>query len=199
MTAPKSFKTQEAFRQWLERNHAAEKELILRCFKVHAKDRGIGYREGLDEALSFGWIDGIRRSLDDDSFTVRFTPRKPKSFWSQVNIKRFKELQAEGSVRPAGLAAFEAHDGKPAPYSFQVAPQPLAPEFERQLRGNKKAFEYWNALPPGYKRTVTHWVMMAKREETRAQRFATLLDLCVRQQRLPMMEKYRKPKNPKPR
>jgi uncharacterized protein YdeI (YjbR/CyaY-like superfamily) len=105
---PKAFRTQADLRAWLEKNHATEKELILRCFKTHARDRGIGYRAGLDEALCFGWIDGVRHSLDDDSFTVRFTPRKPKSAWSRENIKRASELEAEGRMHDAGLAAFHA-------------------------------------------------------------------------------------------
>ena len=102
----RSFRTREDFRAWLEKNHATENELTIRLFKVHAKDRGIGYREALDEALSFGWIDGVRRGLDDDSFTTRFTPRKKRSNWSAVNIKRAKELEAEGRMNAAGLAAW---------------------------------------------------------------------------------------------
>src|SRR3954468_15639715 len=110
MTTPKSFKTQADFRQWLEENHSSKEELIIRLFRVHAKDRGIGYREMLDEALCFGWIDGIKRSYDSDSFTHRLTPRKKKSNWSAVNIKRVKELIADGKMHPAGLAAYEARD-----------------------------------------------------------------------------------------
>src|SRR5881394_963144 len=120
MTTPKSFKTQAAFRAWLEKNHAKVPELIVRMFRVHAKHRGIGYREVLDEALCFGWIDGIKKSYDPDSFTHRMTPRKKKSNWSAVNIKRAKELIAEGKMHAAGLAAFEARDKVAvAPYSFE--------------------------------------------------------------------------------
>jgi uncharacterized protein YdeI (YjbR/CyaY-like superfamily) len=99
----RSFRTQDEFRAWLEKNHATEKELIVRCYKVRAKDRGIGYRESLDEALCFGWIDGVRRGLDEDSFTPRFTPRKPKSNWSKVNIKRATELEETRARRLAEL------------------------------------------------------------------------------------------------
>ena len=105
---PRSFRTQAAFRAWLQKNHASETELPLRLFKVHAKSRGIGYKEALDEALCFGWIDGVRHALDEDSFTVRFTPRKPKSKWSQVNIKRVGELESAGLMHASGLAAFRA-------------------------------------------------------------------------------------------
>src|SRR5881396_1006775 len=117
---PKSFKTQSAFREWLEKHHASKSELLVRMFRVHAKHRGIGYREVLDEALCYGWIDGIKRSYDPDSFTHRLTPRKKKSNWSAVNIKRVKELIAEGKMHPAGLAAYEARDKVAvAPYSFE--------------------------------------------------------------------------------
>src|SRR5437867_13144220 len=117
---PRAFKTQGELRMWLERNHKSETELIVRCYKVHAKDRGIGYKEGLDQALCFGWIDGVRRSIDDDSFSVRLTPRKPKSNWSRVNIKRATELEAEGQMHAAGLEAFRARDKiSSAPYSFE--------------------------------------------------------------------------------
>src|SRR5688572_2233581 len=115
-----SFRTQKDFRDWLEKHHDSEKELMMRLFKVHARARGIGYREALDEALCYGWIDGVRRSLDEDSFTQRFTPRKKKSNWSAVNIKRVKELRKEGRMCEPGLAAFNARDATAvAPYSFE--------------------------------------------------------------------------------
>lgn len=183
----KAFKTSGDFRKWLEKNHAKEKELILRCFKVHAKARGIGYKEGLDEALCYGWIDGVRRGLDADSFTVRFTPRKPKSNWSKVNIKRAKELIAEGRMRPPGLAAFEARKTGVAPYSFEHEPKELAPAFEKQLRVNKKAWEFFQSQAPWYRRTSTFWVMQAKREETRAKRFATLLECSANGKPIPLL------------
>ena len=113
----KAFRTQADFRKWLQRHHASEKELMMRLFKVHARHRGIGYREALDEALCWGWIDGVRRAHDEDSFVQRFTPRKARSNWSTVNVKRYRELAASGQVAPPGQAAFDAWDGKPAPYS----------------------------------------------------------------------------------
>src|SRR5688572_10006189 len=117
----KAFKTQADFRNWLEKNHASEKELVMRLFKVHARDRGIGYREALDEALCYGWIDGVRRALDEDSITQRFTPRQKKSNWSAVNIKRVKELQKEGRMCAPVLAAFNARDATAvSPYSFEA-------------------------------------------------------------------------------
>ena len=171
----KSFKTQDDFRAWLERHHGAETELMMRLFKVHARHRGIGYREALDEALCFGWIDGVRRSLDDDSFTQRFTPRKAKSNWSAVNVKRYRELESAGRIHASGAAAFARWDGKKAPYSFESAPRALAPDFTRRFRAKKRAWAFWDQQPAGYRRVMTHWVMSAKREETREKRFAALL------------------------
>ena len=171
----KAFRTQADFRKWLQRHHGSEKELMMRLFKVHARHRGIGYREALDEALCWGWIDGVRRAHDEDSFLQRFTPRKARSNWSTVNVKRYRELEAAGQVAPPGKAAFDAWDGKPAPYSFINAPMTLAPDFLRQLRAHKKAWAFWEALPPGYRRLTTYRVMSPKREETRAKRFADLL------------------------
>ena len=182
----RSFQTQKAFREWLEKNHAKEKELTLRCFKVHAKHRGIGYKEALDEALCFGWIDGVRRSLDNDSFTQRFTPRKPKSNWSRVNIKRVQELEAEGRMRPAGLSAFRARDeSKPAPYSFEAKQVTLDAAFEKKLCANKVAWAFWQSQPPWYRRTATFFIMTAKRPETRERRFALLLDNAVKGRKIP--------------
>lgn len=147
----------------------------MRLFKVHARHRGIGYREALDEALCFGWIDGVRRALDEDSFTQRFTPRKTKSNWSAVNVKRYRELASEGRVREAGAAAFARWDGKQAPYSFESTPRALSPEFARRFREKKRAWAFWERQPAGYRRVMTHWVMSAKREETREKRFVALL------------------------
>lgn len=173
---PRSFRTPAGFRKWLEKNHASERELIVRLFKVHARHRGVGYKEALDEALCFGWIDGVRKSLDSDSFTQRFTPRKTKSNWSAVNIKRAKELQAEGRMRPPGAAAFAARDATAvAPYSFEARAMSLDPAFEKRFRANRPAWKFFQSQAPYYRRVTTFWVMSAKRDDTRARRFAELL------------------------
>ena len=182
----KSFRTREEFRAWLDKHHASKTELMIRLFKVHASARGIGYREALDESLCYGWIDGVRRGLDADSFTQRFTPRKAKSNWSTVNIKRVKELIAEGRMHPAGLKAFEARDTtRAAPYSFEHPYQELSPTFLTKLRKDKKAWSYWEKMPAGQRRITTHWVMSAKKEETRDKRFAILLESCGDQLPIP--------------
>lgn len=188
--SPRAFKTQDEFRKWLEKNHASENELMMRLYKVHARDKGIGYREALDEALCFGWIDGVRRALDEDSFTQRFTPRKKKSNWSVVNIKRFNELQKEGRICPPGLMAFEARGATAAsPYSYENRDSiKLAPDLEKQLRANKRAWGFFQAQAPSYQRLMIFRVMSAKKEETRVKRFSVLLDYSAKGKRLDMLK-----------
>ena len=191
----KSFRTQKAFRDWLEKNHAKSKELILRLFKVHAKHRGIGYKEALDEALCFGWIDGVRRGVDDDSFSVRFTPRKAKSKWSLVNIKRATELETEDRMHAAGLAAFRARSAIAlAPYSFESPPIPLAPGMEKKFRANRGAWEFFQTLPPWYRKTSIFWVMTAKRPETRERRLAQLIDRSAKRISISVLRRTTKAK-----
>ena len=180
----KSFKTRADFRTWLAQHHGSEKELMIRLFKTHARQRGMGYREALDEALCWGWIDGVRKAHDADSFLQRFTPRKAKSVWSAVNVKRFRELAAEGSVAAPGLAAFRAWDGKPAPYSFEATPKELAPELLKPFQAKKRAWAFWAEQPAGYRRVMTHWVMSAKRAETRKSRLAALIAASSRGERV---------------
>lgn len=183
----RSFRTRAGFRDWLEQHHASETELWLRLYKVHATQKGIGYRDALDEALCFGWIDGVRKALDADSFVQRFTPRKARSNWSAVNLKRVQELEAEGRMHDAGRAALARHDGTAAPYSFESQPVKLAPDFVRRFKRNAKAWAFWEAQPPGVKRLSSFWVMSAKRAETREKRLATLLDHAGKGERLPGM------------
>ena len=181
-----SFKTARDFRAWLEKHHDTTPELMLRLFKVHASDRGIGYREALDAALCYGWIDGVRRSLDADSFTQRFTPRKAKSTWSSVNIKRVKELEAEGLMRPPGRAAFEQRDAtRRAPYSLESPSRELDTAMERQFRANQRAWEYFQAQPPYYRRLSIFWVTEAKKEETRQRRLDALIRHSAKREPLP--------------
>ena len=188
MPTPKAFRKQTDFRQWLAKNHASKTELMIRLFKVHAKHRGIGYREALDEALCWGWIDGVVRRYDADSFQQRFTPRKAKSNWSAVNIKRMKELIAEGKVAKPGLDAFARRDKtKPAPYSYENRNRiRLAPAFVKRFKAEPVAWRFFEALPPGYKRLMIYRVMEGKREETREKRFVQLLELSKQQKRMAM-------------
>ncbi len=188
MSQPKSFKTPQAFRKWLGKNHDRKVELMMRLFKTSANHRGIGYREALDEALCFGWIDGVRRALDADSFTQRFTPRKARSNWSAVNIKRAKELTAEGRMHAPGLAVFERRDKiAVAPYSFENRHITLGASFLKRFRANDAAWTFYQSQAPWYRRTTAFWVMSAKREETRERRFASLLERCANGTRLPSL------------
>ena len=189
MPTPKSFKTQKDFRAWLQKHHDTEKELVLRLFKKHALHRGIGYREALDESLCWGWIDGVLRRLDEDSFQQRYTPRKPKSNWSAVNIRRMKQLIAEDRVAKPGLEAFERRDKtKPMPYSYENRARiKLAPAFLKRFKAEPKAWAFFEALPPGYKRLMVFRVMDAKKDETRERRFQSLLEMCRKEKRMELI------------
>ena len=194
---PTAFASAAAFRAWLEAHHRDTSELVLRLFKKHASHRGLTYREALDEALCYGWIDGVIRALDEDSFAQRFTPRRRGSRWSAVNVKRAKELVAEKRMRPAGLAAFEARTGDAAGYSFETRAVALAPALERRLRANAAAWAWWAARPPWYRRTCSHWVMSAKREATRENRLAALIETAARGMNAPPLRQLDKAKPPR--
>jgi uncharacterized protein YdeI (YjbR/CyaY-like superfamily) len=184
----RGFAAARNFRAWLARHHADAPELFVRLFRTSAADRGLTYREALDEALCYGWIDGVRRSLDDVSFTQRFSPRRATSHWSRINIARAKQLIAEGRMAAPGLAAFEArHPKRSGVYSFERdRPAVLDATLARKLRANTRAWKYFNAQPPWYRRACTHWIVSAKREETRARRLATLIDCSVGGRAVPL-------------
>jgi uncharacterized protein YdeI (YjbR/CyaY-like superfamily) len=174
---PEYFTTQAKFHQWLKKHHAKSTELLVGFYKVKSGKPSITYQEALDEALCFGWIDGIRKAVDEERYTIRFTPRKPTSNWSNVNIKRVKELIAKGRMTPSGLVAFEARKAeKSGVYTYENRPQQLSPEYEKIFRKNKPAWEYFQSLAPHYRRTTCGWVMSAKKEETRLRRLATLIE-----------------------
>ena len=174
---PKFFATPDAFRRWLEKNHEKEEELLVGFYKRDSGKKSITWPESVDQALCFGWIDGIRRRIDDVSYSIRFTPRRRGSIWSAVNIKRAKELIEQKLMAPAGVRAFEARDEKKsAIYSYENRPRELAPEYEKTFRANRKAWDFWSVQPPSYRRQITDWVMEAKKEETRARRLAKLID-----------------------
>lgn len=177
------FPGRSAFRAWLERNRATARELYVRCAKAGAAGGGLTYRQALDEALCLGWIDGVRHALDAQSFSVRFSPRKARSAWSAVNVRRFQELRAEGRARPAGLAAFEAR--VKIRHSFESRPRALAPAYLRRLRASPRAWRFFEAQPPWYRRTCSFWVMSAKQADTRARRLAVLIASSARGHGIP--------------
>ena len=175
---PTFFATAEEFRAWLEEHHANERELLVGFYKKGSGAPSITWSEAVDEALCFGWIDGVRRSLDAESYTIRFTPRQPRSTWSAVNIERAKELARLGRMTPAGLKAFEARtDDRSAIYAYeQRHAAALDAEHERQFRASEQAWEFFDAQPPSYRKAAIWWVVSAKKDETKAKRLATLIE-----------------------
>jgi uncharacterized protein YdeI (YjbR/CyaY-like superfamily) len=155
--------------------------------------RGLTYPEALDAALSFGWIDGVRKRLDAKAYTIRFTPRKPGSVWSVVNIRCARELIAQGLMEAPGLRAFRERDEKKTrQYSYEREQARLDPALEAALRANRKASSFFDAQPPGYKRTAIFWVMSAKREETRARRLAIVIERSANGARIDQLNPNRK-------
>jgi uncharacterized protein YdeI (YjbR/CyaY-like superfamily) len=172
----RTFKRAPAFRAWLRANGAKESDLLVRIRKAGSETEGITYAEALDEALCYGWIDGVRRRIDDDGFSIRFSPRKPTSIWSRINVAHVARLKAAGRMRKPGLAAFEARqERRTGVYSFERPPQVLPPAYQRRLRANTKAWDWFQKQAPWYRRVSTHWVVSAKKEETRERRLAQLI------------------------
>jgi uncharacterized protein YdeI (YjbR/CyaY-like superfamily) len=174
---PRHFASPAAFRTWLEKNHARATELVVLFKKRATGARSMTWPESVDEALCFGWIDGIRRRVDEHGYTIRFTPRKPSSIWSAINVRKVEALRAAGRMTRAGEAAY-AHrkDHKTGVYSFERNEAAvLPPAFARQLAAATRAHAYFTAQPPWYQRTAIHWVISAKREDTRVRRLAQLI------------------------
>ena len=183
---PRHFKTPAAFASWLARNHASKTELWIGFHKKASGRGGMVYKQALDEALCWGWIDGLVKSIDADSYMQRFTPRKKDSHWSLVNVRRFGELDAAGRIHPAGRAAFGRRTAeRTGKASFETPEKELTPAMTRQFRANKKAWEFWEEQPRGYRRLIKHWVTTAKQEETRARRLARLIEYCGKRERIP--------------
>jgi len=165
-------------RTWLEKNHDRVPELLVGFYKTGSGKPSITWPESVDEALCFGWIDGVRRRIDEESYSIRFTPRRARSIWSNVNTKRFAELTKQGRVHSAGLAAFEKRDAKRSgvySYEQREKAQKLDAVYEAKLKTNRKAWAFLQAQPPGYQRMASLFVMSAKREETRLKRLAVLI------------------------
>ena len=180
----KIFNTAAEFREWLEENHGRASELWLGFYKKRAGKRSITYREALDEALCFGWIDGVRKSIDETTYKQRFTPRRPNSYWSAVNCRRADELARLGRMSAAGAKAFAQRTSDSGKYSFESRPKELPPAYQRQFKANRTAWEFFSAQAPWYQRTSIFWVVSAKREETRQRRLATLMSDSEKGRRL---------------
>ena len=175
---PLFFATPAAFRAWLDQHHSTEKELAVGFQKRSCGKPSITWPESVDAALCYGWIDGVRHSIDETSYQIRFTPRKATSIWSAINIMRVAELTKLGLMRPTGIKAFEARqDDKTAIYSYEQRKNAkLPPAYEKQFRANKKAWAFFQQQPPWYQRTATYRVISAKQESTRQKRLASLIE-----------------------
>jgi uncharacterized protein YdeI (YjbR/CyaY-like superfamily) len=190
------FQSASDFRGWLASNHGKVRELWVGFYKKKSGKDGITYQEAVDEALCFGWIDGIKKAVDDVSYTHRFTPRKRKSFWSAVNIKRVAELKRLGRMMSPGLKAFAGRDEQKArQYSYERSTCKLEGEHAKRFRENLAAWEFFQAQPPGYRRTATWWVISAKREETRDKRLAKLIETSEHGRRLDILVSQSKKKS----
>ncbi len=182
---PTFFETPAEFRAWFERNHDKATELLVGFYKRDSGRPSITWPESVDQALCFGWIDGVRKRIDDVSYTIRFTPRRRGSIWSAVNIGRVAELTKLGLMQPAGLKAFEARTAeKSGIYAYENAPKVLAPADEKKFRANKKAWKYFSGQAPSYRRSAINYVTSAKREETRVRRLELLIDDSSHERRL---------------
>jgi uncharacterized protein YdeI (YjbR/CyaY-like superfamily) len=185
---PIFFDSPGAFYDWLAAHHDTAGELWVGYYKKATGRPSLTWPESVDQALCYGWIDGIRRRIDDERYTIRFTPRRRGSNWSAINIRRVTELMELGLMQPAGLAAIAARDvGKSPEYSYEESWQPMSKEYEGQFRIHEAAWAFWEAQPPSYRQAATHWVMSAKREVTRQKRLATLIADSEAGRRLAML------------
>jgi len=180
------FASPAKLRSWFQKNHAVAGELWLGFYKKGSGTPSITWPESVDEALCVGWIDGIRKSLGADRYVIRFTPRKPGSVWSAINIARVRALEAEGRIRPAGRKAFGARtENRSGIYSYEQRQARLPTLYERRLRRNGPAARYFHAQPPSYRKAACWWVVSAKKEETREKRLRRLIDLSEQGRRIP--------------
>jgi uncharacterized protein YdeI (YjbR/CyaY-like superfamily) len=179
------FSTPNDLRAWFRKNHVIAAELWIGFYKKHTGKPSITWPESVDEALCVGWIDGIRKGIDEESYMIRFTPRRHGSIWSAVNIKRVEALTNEKRMQPAGLAAFaDRRENKSGIYSYEQRSEQLPEPYASLLRKNKKAWEFFQAQPPSYRKTIGWWVVSAKQEETRRKRLEKLIAQSAHSMRL---------------
>jgi uncharacterized protein YdeI (YjbR/CyaY-like superfamily) len=192
----KIFHSSSEFREWLEKNHDRVAELWLGFYNKRTDKKSITYREALDQALCFGWIDGVRKSINETTYKQRFTPRKPKSDWSAVNLGRAGELAKLGQMASAGMKAFEQRSTDSGKYSFESRPDKLPVAYQKEFKANPAAWEFFRAQAPWYQRTSCFWVVSAKQEQTRQRRLATLISDSGKRSRLSMLTpKAKKPQD----
>jgi uncharacterized protein YdeI (YjbR/CyaY-like superfamily) len=186
---PVFFKTQADFRKWLAANHASARELLVGFYRKDSGKPSITWPESVDQALCFGWIDGIRRRVDEERYTIRFTPRRKGSIWSAVNIKRAGELESAGLMTPSGLAAFgERKENRSGIYSYEQRSAELPEPYARRFRKHKAAWAFFQAARPSDRKAACWWIVSAKREETRLLRLEKLIEACAKEQTFGRME-----------
>jgi uncharacterized protein YdeI (YjbR/CyaY-like superfamily) len=189
VSKPTFFSTPAEFRRWLQKHHASAEELLVGFYKTSSGTPSITWPESVDEALCFGWIDGVRTRIDDVSYTIRFSPRKRASIWSAVNMRRAQALIKAKRMMPAGARAFEARrENRSGVYSYEKRPESLTEPYAGMLAKNAAARDFFASQPPSYQRG---WVISAKQDETRLRRARTLIELCAKCQQLPQLSKWK--------
>ncbi len=179
------FETQQDFRNWLEAHHELATELLVGYYKVGSGKPSMSWSQSVDQALCFGWIDGVRRSIDKESYCIRFTPRRPTSNWSAINIRKIEELKKAGLMKPAGVKAFALRkENKSEVYSYENEALPLAPDLEKQFRENKEAWDFFMKQAPSYRKAIAKWIVSAKQEKTRQSRLERAIQESALQKRL---------------
>ncbi|MFV8361549.1 YdeI/OmpD-associated family protein [Flavobacterium sp. LS1P3] len=179
------FATQAAFRAWLEKHHKKETELIIGFYKVSSCKPSMTWSQSVDQALCFGWIDGVRRSIDAESYSIRFTPRRSSSIWSAINIQKVEELTKAGLMTLEGQKAFDLRtESKSRIYSHEKEPAILDPNYESQFRMNPIAWDFFNTQAPSYKKVMIHWIMNAKQEKTKISRLEKTIQISEQQKRM---------------
>jgi len=179
------FPTPADFRKWLKQNHKTETELIVGFYKVKTGKASINWSQSVDQALCYGWIDGIRRSIDDESYSIRFTPRKNNSIWSAINIGKVAELTQSGLMTEAGQKAYSFRtEDMSKVYSYEGSPLEFAAIYQKEFKKNKSAWEFYLKQPPSYKKLVIHSVMSAKQEKTRLSRLSKVIKASKEQRRI---------------
>jgi uncharacterized protein YdeI (YjbR/CyaY-like superfamily) len=192
---PKFFKTPADFRKWFEAHHVSAPELWVGFYKKTSGKPSITWPQSVDEALCFGWIDGIRKSIDDVSYKIRFTPRQPRSTWSAVNIKRAQQLIDQGLVRLAGLKAFAAREeNRSGIYSYEQRTPELPNQYGKKLKKDLAAWKFFQAQPPSYRKAANWYVLSAKKEETRLKRLDALIEYSAQGRRIPQFTALKKSK-----
>lgn len=182
---PIFFPNQQKFRTWLEKNHKKEQEILVGFYKVGSGKPSITWPQSVDEALCFGWIDGVRKSMGEESYTIRFTPRKASSIWSAVNIKKMEALIKADLMKPEGLAAYsKRREHKSRIYSYEKEATLLSEAFEKKIKANKKAWSFFNSQAPSYQKVMIHWITGARQEATRLSRLEKTIEASAREKRL---------------